>query len=70
MWREKADLPEAITPHSLRHSFAARMYAKTGDVLLVQKALGHRSVASTLVYAQAGDDRLRAALEMTVSGDL
>lgn len=36
--------------HSLRHSFARRVYANTKDIRLVQYLLGHRSISSTLVY--------------------
>jgi len=42
--------------HSLRHTFAMRLYAKTRDLLLVKKLLGHRSINSTLIYAEALDD--------------
>jgi integrase/recombinase XerC len=42
--------------HSLRHTFAMRLYARTRDLLLVKKMLGHRSINSTLIYAEALDD--------------
>jgi integrase len=38
------------------------LYERTGDVLLVQKALRHRSLESTMVYARADDRRLRVAM--------
>lgn len=37
--------------HSLRHTFAMRAYAKTRDIRFVQRALGHRSITNTMVYA-------------------
>ncbi len=37
--------------HCLRHTFAIRLYKKTKDIRLVQVALGHRSIANTMVYA-------------------
>ena len=37
--------------HSLRHSFAIRLYKKTKDLRLVQVALGHRNITNTMVYA-------------------
>jgi site-specific recombinase XerD len=61
-WVEKAEITRATSTHCLRHSFATNLYAKTGDVFLVQRALCHRSVASTLVYAQMNRNRLRQAL--------
>ncbi|MFO1076671.1 MAG: tyrosine-type recombinase/integrase [Planctomycetota bacterium] len=49
--------------HSLRHSFATRIYSKTGDLQLTQMALGHASITSTTVYARADRSRLTAAIE-------
>jgi integrase/recombinase XerC len=49
--------------HSLRHSYAMRIYHRTHDVLVVKRALGHRSVESTLAYARCEEGRLRALLE-------
>jgi integrase/recombinase XerC len=37
--------------HSLRHTFAIRLYKKTKDLRLVQVALGHRNITNTMVYA-------------------
>jgi site-specific recombinase XerC len=59
---EAAGITRAASPHALRHSFATRLYARTGDLGLVQAALHHRSIASTLVYARTSVDRLRAAI--------
>lgn len=61
-WREAAELPTSVTPHSLRHGFAMRLYSKTGDILLVGKALGHASITSTLAYVRADEARVRAAV--------
>lgn len=36
-----------ITPHVLRKSFGSELYAETGDILLVQKVLGHASPQTT-----------------------
>jgi integrase/recombinase XerD len=61
-WLAKAGVRGRYSPHSCRHSFALGLYERTGDVLLVQSALGHRSISSTLVYARASADRVRAAV--------
>jgi integrase/recombinase XerC len=61
-WMERAGCQGTASPHTLRHDFATRLYRRTGDVLLVQAALGHRAIASTVVYARADEGRLRAAL--------
>jgi integrase/recombinase XerD len=41
--------------HSLRHTFAMRLYSETKDILLVQRMLGHKSLTNTLVYARSLD---------------
>jgi integrase/recombinase XerC len=61
-WLAKAGVRARYSPHSLRHSFALGLYERTGDVLLVQAALGHRAISSTLVYARASAERVRAAV--------
>ena len=60
--RERAGLPDTVSPHSLRHTLATRLLEKTHDIALVQAALGHRSITSTLVYARVDQRRLRDAL--------
>jgi site-specific recombinase XerD len=49
--------------HSLRHTFAMNLYRKTGDLRLVQTALGHKRITTTEIYARADDRRLKRALE-------
>lgn len=44
-------LGEPLKFHALRHTFAMRLYAETGDLFLVKQLLGHHSVKSTEVYA-------------------
>lgn len=61
-WAKVAGLAGRVSAHVLRHCFATALYEQTGDVLVVQRALGHRSVDSTMVYATVGEGRLRAAL--------
>jgi len=58
-WREKAGIMSTVSVHGLRHSFANRIYQHTGDLLLTQAALRHRSIASTMVYARCDETRLR-----------
>lgn len=37
--------------HSLRHTFAIRLFKKTKDLRLIQVALGHRNITNTMIYA-------------------
>ena len=62
-WIVKADITKRITPHSLRHSFATGLYARTSNILVVQQALGHSSVSTTEIYAHLFDEALESALE-------
>lgn len=55
-------LPDGVTMHMLRHRFATRAYAATGDILSVQVLLGHSSPDTTIRYIQLGQDRLRATV--------
>lgn len=62
-WLERAGIRRRLSPHALRHTFATSLYERTGDVLLVQAALRHRSVTSTAVYAHTSAKRLQRALQ-------
>ena len=55
-------LDTRTTPHSLRHSFATKLYEKTGDLHLVQRALNHRQITTTEIYARVGERALRRAV--------
>lgn len=63
LWLLRAGIPKRLGPHGLRHSFATRLYERTGDLLLVQRALGHRDLSTTQLYTHLIDGRLERALE-------
>ena len=50
--REQGRVRHAYTAHDLRHRYAANLYRRTHDVLVVQRALGHASLNITQVYLQ------------------
>jgi site-specific recombinase XerD len=61
-WGERAGISGRVHPHRLRHSFAMRLYERTHDVLVTSRALCHRSLASTAVYARPSQATIRAAV--------
>jgi integrase/recombinase XerC len=62
-WLEASGIDKKLSPHSLRHTFATHLYGRTGDILVVQRALGHRDLSTTLVYTHLVDSQLENALE-------
>ena len=54
------------TLHTLRHRFATKAYAVERDILVVQRLLGHASVATTHRYAQPPNEAIRIALDAAV----
>jgi integrase/recombinase XerC len=48
--------------HSLRHTFATGLLAKTGNLRLVQAAMGHASIVSTTIYSEVDRAGLREAV--------
>ena len=62
MTRE-AGIERRVNPHMLRHTFGMAVFERTGDVLITARALCHKSVASTAVYARPNAAQVRAAIE-------
>ena len=59
----KAGIDKDLHVHSLRHSFASDLFRETKNLVLVQQALGHSSINTTVIYTHISNPELEAALK-------
>lgn len=55
----EAGITADITPHTLRHSFAAHMLQNGADIKSLQEMLGHSDISSTQMYLNLNENRIR-----------
>ena len=58
----KVGIEKDVHPHTLRHTYATELYRETKDIRMVQKALGHANLATTMIYTHIVDDHMETAM--------
>lgn len=61
-YARKAGIAKDVHPHMLRHTFATDLYRETKNIRLVQKALGHSNLTSTMIYTHIVDDEMESVM--------
>lgn len=69
-YAEQKNIKKRVYPHMLRHTFATDLLENSGNIRLVQKALGHSSLLTTMIYTHIVDSKLEKAMKTFRSADL
>ena len=58
-YAQRAGITEEVTPHTLRHCFAAHLVANGTNLQSVQEMLGHADISTTLIYINVNQEQIR-----------
>lgn len=60
---KKAEIERRVHPHLLRHTFASDLLRESGNLSVVQKALGHAHLTTTEIYLHIADSEVEEAMK-------
>ena len=66
-YRHALQLPEALSPHSLRHSHVTHLTEDGVDRRFIQCQVGHEADSSTAIYTHVSDDFMNTALRKALA---